>query len=301
MGEIDASMFEIVGPEYKQWVPQEKKKTLRDILKKLPWVSITILSIIVLGCIFADLICNHDPSVYYLDHLNEAPSTEFYFGTDSLGRDLYSIIWYGGRTSLLVGLIGMVLVTLIGITYGCINGLVNNTGDIAMQRTVELFHSIPAILMALLLTAVTGTQTILSISIIIAIISWFALARIVRSEVRQIRNNDYVLAAKITGSNFRHLVTVHLMPNIIPAIMFVVISSISACITMESTLSFLGLGLPLDILSWGSILSLANRALLLNTWWVIVIPGMFLVVTLCSITSIANYFRKETNKKPNRL
>jgi len=301
MGEVDESMFELVGLDYKDWTPQEKKKTLRDELKKLPWISIAILSVIILGCVFADFICTHNPSIYYLDHLNEAPSSEFFFGTDSLGRDLYSIIWYGGRTSLMVGFIGMILVTVIGITYGCINGLVNNTGDIVLQRFVELFHSIPTILLALLLTAATGTQNVLSISVIIAIISWFALARIVRSEVRQIRNNDYILAAKITGSNFWHLVTVHLLPNIIPAIMFVVISSISTCITMESTLSFLGLGLPLDILSWGSILSLANRALLLNTWWVIVIPGLFLVVTLCCITSIANYFRKETNKKPNRL
>ena len=93
----------------------------------------------------------------------------------------------------------------------------------------------------------------------------------------------------------------HLVPNIIPAIMFVVISSIASCITMESTLSFLGLGLPLDILSWGSLLSLANRALLLNTWWVIVIPGVVLVVTLTCITAIMNYFRKETNKKPSWL
>ncbi|HJJ97219.1 MAG TPA: hypothetical protein O0X38_06255, partial [Methanocorpusculum sp.] len=96
---------------------------------------------------------------------------------------------------------------------------------------------------------------------------------------------------------FWHLLSIHLVPNIIPAIMFVVISSVSACITMESTLSFLGLGLPLDVLSWGSLLSLANRALLLNTWWVIIIPGVFLVVTLSCITSIANYFRKESNKK----
>lgn len=301
MGRVDADRFAIVGPNYRQWVPTAKPRSKFSILIRYPWISIGILSVIVLGCIFADLICTHDPSMYYLDHLNEAPNAEFLFGTDSLGRDLFSAIWYGGRSSLIIGILGMAIVTVIGVTYGCVNGLVNTKGDILMQRVVELFHSIPTILLCILLMAVLGTQNVLSISFVIAVTSWFALARIVRSEVRQIRNNEYVLAAKAMGSDFWHLLRIHLVPNIIPAIMFVVISSISACITMESTLSFLGLGLPLDILSWGSLLSLANRALLLNTWWVIIIPGVFIVVTLSCITSIANYFRKESNKKPSRL
>ena len=301
MGEIDQSHFEIVGTGYNKQDEIILKKSLLPTLKKLPWLSIIVLSIIVFGCIFADHISNHDPTMYYLDHINEPPSHEFYFGTDSMGRDLYSIIWYGGRTSLIVGILGMVLVTLIGITYGSINGMANTRGDLFMQRIVEVFHSIPTLLLALLLLGIMGKQTILTLTVVIAIVSWFALARIVRSEVRQIRNNEYVLAAKAMGSDFPHLVKVHLVPNIIPAIMFVVISSISACITMEATLSFLGLGLPLDILSWGSILSLSNRTLLTNTWWVIIFPGIFLITTLTCITSIANAFRKDTNKKPNRL
>jgi peptide/nickel transport system permease protein len=301
MGEIDPSPFEIVGMGYKKQDEIVLKKSLLPALKKLPWLSIIVLSIIVSGCVFADRISNHDPTMYYLDHINEPPSQEFYFGTDSMGRDLYSIIWYGGRTSLMVGMFGMVLVTLIGITYGSINGMVNTKGDLLMQRIVEIFHCIPTLLLALLLLGIMGKQSILTITVVIAIVSWFALARIVRSEVRQIRNNEYVLAAKAMGSDFPHLVRVHLIPNIIPAIMFVVISSISGCITMEATLSFLGIGLPLDILSWGSILSLANRALLTNTWWVIIFPGIFLIATLTCISSIANAFRRDANKKPNRL
>ena len=92
-----------------------------------------------------------------------------------------------------------------------------------------------------------------------------------------------------------------LIPNVLSAVMFAVVSNISTCITMESTLSFLGLGLPVDVLSWGSMLSLANRALIMNTWWVIVIPGLFLVVTLLCMTSIGNYLRKETNRRHSNL
>ena len=93
----------------------------------------------------------------------------------------------------------------------------------------------------------------------------------------------------------------HLLPNCLPATMFAMISNVGGAIAMESTLSFLGLGLPLDQLSWGSMLSLANRALVMNTWWVIVIPGLFLVVTLLCITDIGNYIRREMNPKSGNL
>jgi peptide/nickel transport system permease protein len=103
------------------------------------------------------------------------------------------------------------------------------------------------------------------------------------------------------GAGFLYIMRKHLIPNFVSAIMFVVISSVSLSMSMESTLSFLGFGLPVDVLSWGSMLALADRALLLNTWWVIVVPGSFLVVTLLCITSIGNYFRRETNKRPSNL
>lgn len=100
MGEVNSnsSKFRIVGSEYRTWEPEVKKEPISKKLKKLPWLSIIVFGIVLFGCIFAPLIANHDPAVYYLDHLNEAPNDEFYFGTDSLGRDLYSIMWYGGRT-----------------------------------------------------------------------------------------------------------------------------------------------------------------------------------------------------------
>lgn len=301
MGEVTDSLFEIVGAEYRQYVSGNTQCSRFAVLRKIPWISIIILSIIILGCIFAPLFCTHDPSMFFLDHLNEAPSEEFLFGTDSLGRDIFSVIWFGGRTSMAIGLLGTAMITVLGIVIGCVNGIVGTRVDILMQRAIELFHSIPTILICIFLMAIVGTQNVLTMSIVIAITGWFALGRIVRSEVRQIRENEYVLAAKAMGSSFPHLVFAHLIPNIIPAIMFVVVSSISSCIAMESTLSFLGLGVPLEIMSWGSMLSLANRALLMNTWWVIVIPGLFIIVTLTCVTTIANIFRKESNKKSSRL
>ena len=233
--------------------------------KGKPIVSIIILGIIIICCIFAPFITNHDPSQYYLDALNRAPDTEYLFGTDSLGRDLFSIMFFGGRTSIMIGVLGAAIITVIGVIYGCISGISGDKVDSVMMRFVELCGSIPSILMTLILTAIFPAKDVFSMSVIVAITGWFALARIVRSEVRQIRNSEYVLYARSIGGSFLYVMRRHLIPNFLSAIMFVVVSSIGACITAESTLSFLGLGLPLDILSWGSMLSLANKALIMNT------------------------------------
>ena len=299
--ELEHTEFKIVGTDYKAEEKSVQKQRLVEKLRGKPILSILILILIIGGCLFAEKLYNHDSSDFYLQNLNEAPNAEFYFGTDSLGRDIYSMIWYGGRASILIGLLSMCIITVIGVTYGCISGMCNEKVDAVMMRFAELLNSIPSLLLVLLLVAITGEQNIVKISIVIGITSWFGLARIVRSEVRQIRSSDYVLAARCMGGNFFHVMGKHLIPNFVSTIMFVVVSSISTSMSMESTLSFLGLGLPVDVVSWGSMLSLANKALLLNTWWVIVIPGAFLIVTLICITNVANYFRKEVNRKPSHL
>lgn len=299
--ELEHTEFKIVGTDYKAEEKSVQKQRLVEKLRGKPILSILILILVIGGCLFAEKLYNHDPSDFYLQNLNEAPNAEFYFGTDSLGRDIYSMIWYGGRASILIGLLSMCIITVIGVTYGCISGMCNEKVDAVMMRFAELLNSIPSLLLVLLLVAITGEQNIVKISIVIGVTSWFGLARIVRSEVRQIRSSDYVLAARCMGGKFFHVMGKHLIPNFVSTIMFVVVSSISTSMSMESTLSFLGLGLPVEVVSWGSMLSLANKALLLNTWWVIVIPGVFLIVTLICITNVANYFRKEVNRKPSHL
>mgnify|MGYP000464758911 FL=1 len=217
------------------------------------------------------------------------------------GRDIYSLIWYGGRVSLVIGLLGAAIITVIGVTYGCISGTAGTKVDSVLMRFTEMCGSIPTLLLILILSAVLQADDVISISVIIGITGWFALARIVRSEVRQIRNSDYVMYARLCGGSFGYVMYHHLIPNFVSAIMFVVISSVSSCITMESTLSFLGLGLPADVVSWGSMLSLANKALIMNTWWVIVIPGVFLVITLMCITSMGSFVRSEVNNHYSNL
>ncbi|EQF26451.1 binding--dependent transport system inner membrane component family protein [Clostridioides difficile CD160] len=298
------SDFEIVGENY-ILVAEEKhvetKKTLLNKIKELPYISIIILSIIIIGSVFSSFIMTHEPTYMDLVSSNLAPNKTFLFGTDSMGRDIYSMIWYGGKISLFIGLFSTVISTCIGVIYGSISGSASELVDDAMMRFTEIILSIPSILIIIFVQAILGNSSPISMSIVIGITSWMNISKIVRTEVRQIRNSEYILAAKSMGGGFFYTLKQHLLPNFVASIMFMVVTNIGAAIGTESTLSFLGIGLPIEIVSWGSMLSLSEEALLSNRWWIILIPGIFLVTTLVCITNIGNYIRKNNNKKSSNL
>ncbi|HBF6302370.1 TPA: ABC transporter permease [Clostridioides difficile] len=298
------SDFEIVGENYILVAEDEHietKKTLSKKIKELPYISIIILSIIVIGSVLSSFIMTHEPTYMDLASSNLAPNKTFLFGTDSMGRDIYSMIWYGGKISLFIGLFSTVISTVIGIVYGSISGSASELVDDAMMRFTEIILSIPSILIIIFVQAILGNSNPVSMSIVIGITSWMNISKIVRTEVRQIRNSEYILAAKSMGGGFFYVLKQHLLPNFVASIMFMVVTNIGAAIGTESTLSFLGIGLPIEIVSWGSMLSLSEEALLSNRWWIILIPGIFLVTTLVCITNIGNYIRKNNNKKSSNL
>lgn len=299
--EKNTDRFTVVGPGCQICEIPKRKLPVREKLKGKPVFSVIILSLIILGCVFAPVFANHDPTKFYLNWRNTAPNSEFYFGTDSLGRDLYSIMFYGGRTSLTIGILGAAIITVIGTIYGCVSGMVSEQADAVLMRIAETCGCIPTILLVLIFSEIFEAKNTVTLSFVIGITGWFGMARIVRGEVRKIRNFEYVLYARYTGGKFLYIMWRHLIPNFLSAIMFVIVSNISTCITTESMLSFLGLGLPVDKLSWGSMLSLANRALIMNTWWVIIIPGLFLVITLICITNVGHYLRKQANRRSGNL
>lgn len=289
--------FEIVGiRETVQTVPQIKKKR-----KEIPFLSIILLSIIVLGCLFCNLIMTKDPTYLDLKNYSMAPNREFWFGTDTMGRDIFSMIWYGGRISLLVGFFTTFLSTLIAIVFGSISGCAPKWLDDGLMRLTEILLSVPNLLLVILIQAIPGTPNVWSISFVIGVTSWTSIAKIVRTEVRQIRNSDYVIASKCMGGSFWHILWEHLTPNFMSSIMFMVVMNIRSAIVAESTLSFMGIGLPIEKISWGSMLSLADKAMMSKSWWMILIPGLFLVTTLMCIINIGNYLRKQSNQKESNL
>ena len=216
-------------------------------------------------------------------------------------EDIFSMIWYGGRQSLFIGIAATVISTGIAIVFGTVSGMAPDWLDMLLMRATEILLSIPNLLTVIFLQAILGKANVFSLSFVIGITSWMSIAKIIRTEVRQLRNNEYVIAARCMGGGFFYILYKHLAPNFLSSIMFMVVMNIRSAIVEESTLSFIGIGLPLEVISWGSMLSLSEKALLTGAWWIILIPGVFLVVTLLCITSIGDCIRKKLNKQESNL
>ncbi len=289
----EQELFTVVGIREQEHPKPEKRKTRPGV----PVLSLIILGLIVLGCVFAELIMTKNPTYLDLMNCSKAPDREFLFGTDTLGRDIFSCIWYGGRISLFIGFFATAISAAIAVIYGSLSGIAPDWLDTVLMRITEIILSVPTLLIILFIQAVLGPPNILSISIVIGITSWCPIAKVVRTEVRQIRNSEYVIASKCMGGSFFHILWKHLAPNFVSSIMFMVVMNIRNAISSESTLSFMGMGLPLEIISWGSMLSLAEKALMTKSWWIILIPGVFLVAVLLSMTELGNWLRKNVNRK----
>ena len=268
---------------------------------KIPLLALFVLLFIVLGCVLAPLIATKDPNYLDMANYNHPPDGEFIFGTDNMGRDIFSCIWYGGRISIFIGISSTLISTIFAAIYGAISALSAHWLDKLMMRLLEILLSIPNLLLVIILLAILGKPDVFRISLVIGVTSWFAIAKVVRTEVKQLAGSDFVTAARIMGGDFFYILRRHLMPNIMAAIMFMVVMNVRAAIVYESTLSFMGLGLPLAIISWGSMLSLAEKALLTEAWWIVFLPGTFLVALLLALTAIGNYLQREGNKRESNL
>ena len=290
-------LFTLVGIREEAPKPAPKMSRMKDF----PWISVILLGAIVLCCMFAEVLMTKDPAYLNLENFNVAPNSEFLFGTDTLGRDIFSGIWYGGRISITIGFLATLISTFIAVVYGSVSGIAPTWLDTLMMRFTEIFLSVPGLLLVLFLQAILGEANVITLAIVIGVTSWASIAKIIRTEVRQIRNSEYVVASRCMGGKFFHILRKHLAPNFIASIMFMVVMNVRGAIGSESTLSFMGMGLPMEVISWGSMLSLSEKALLSGSWWIILIPGAFLVTLLMCLTNIGNYLRKSANRKERNL
>ncbi len=293
----EKELFTVVGIRPVKETPKAKKRGRKDV----PYISLVLMGLIVLGCLFAEVLMTKDPTYLDIANYTHAPDREFLFGTDTLGRDIFSCIWYGGRISLFIGFLATAISTFIAVVYGSLSGIAPEWLDNLMMRLTEIFLSVPTLLIILFVQAILGQPNVVSLSIVIGITSWCSIAKVIRTEVRQIRSSEYVIASRCMGGGFFHILGKHLAPNFVSSIMFMVVMNIRGAIGSESTLSFMGMGLPLEIISWGSMLSLSEKALMTKAWWIILIPGAFLITVLMCMTNIGNWLRKSVNQKERNL
>jgi peptide/nickel transport system permease protein len=226
------------------------------------------------------------------------PSPAHLMGTDELGRDVFSRMLTGGRVSLTVGIIAVLIASIIGIALGAIAGFFGGVVDNIIMRTVDIVLTIPTLFLILMLIVFLG-PSLLNIMIIIGLTSWTDIARIIRAEVMSIKKTAYVDAAKLMGLRKRDIILRHILPNAMAPIFVYMTFGISGAILTESGLSFLGLGVQPPMPSWGNILT-AGKDYINSAWWMIAFPGMAIFLSVFGYNILGEGLRDYLNPKLKR-
>lgn len=251
--------------------------------------GLMILTILTLAAIIIPFATGY---TYYETHLalkNKAPCKEFWFGTDELGRDLFTRIWWGARISLFVGITAALIDMVVGVFYGAFAGLSGGKTEEVMMRLSDILYSLPQLLIVILLMVIMqpGVTTII---IALTITGWINMARIVRGQILQIKQNDYVVAARMLGASQWRILFRHLIPNAIGSIITTMTLTIPAAIFTEAFLSFLGLGAQAPIASWGTMASDGLSALRYYPWRLF-FPATFISVTMLAFNLVGDGIR----------
>ncbi len=253
------------------------------------------LLLIVLSAIFADLITPYDPNKQDLANLLASPTLKHPLGTDSLGRDVLSRVIFGSRISLLVGVSSVAVAMVIGVFLGIASAMIGGRIGEAIMRVSDLSLTLPGILIALAVAATVG-PSLTNVILIIALLYWAQFARMVRGEALSIRERDYVQAAIAIGCSPSRILWRHILPNLVNTIIVLATLEIAAAVLLESTLSFLGVGVPPPTPTWGSMVS-EGRAYVELGWWVITFPGLAIMLTVLAVNLLGDVLRDRLDPK----
>jgi oligopeptide transport system permease protein len=231
-------------------------------------------------------------NTYYTTHLslkNLPPSSEHWFGTDELGRDIFIRIWWGARISLFVGIAAACIDMVIGVVWGTVAAMRGGAIDEVMMRFADILYTLPNLLIVILLMVVMGPG-LFTIIIALTLTGWITMARIVRSQVVSVKESDYVLAAKLLGASRTRIVRRYLIPNTIGSIITTMTLTIPTAIFSEAFLSFLGLGIQAPLASWGT---MANDGLAALRYypWRLFFPAAFISTTMLALNLLGDGLR----------
>lgn len=254
-----------------------------------------VLALVVLVALTAPLIAPHDPyNGNVLDNLMPPMSQsmdgrDYFLGTDASGRDVLSVILYGTRISLAVGIFTVLISGILGAGLGVVAGYYQGAVDEVIMRLVDVQLAFPFILLALIIMFVLGPGLVNVIAVLI-ITTWPLYARVVRAEALRLRRSEYVLAARTMGASNARIIMRHMIPNALTPLIVVASAAVPQMIIFEAALSFLGVGLPPSTPSWGGMLA-AGRNYLAEAWWVATFPGLAIMLTVLSINILGDWLR----------
>lgn len=266
------------------------RNMIREFAKnRIALAGLIFIAATIAFAVFAPAIAPYSPERIDSGNVLAAPSSAHIFGTDTLGRDIFSRIVYGSRISLLIGFVAVGIAVLTGIFFGSIAGYYGGWVDSAMMRFVDIMLCFPVFFLILSVIAVLD-PSIYTIMAVIGLTGWMSVARLIRSEILTLREREYVLAARVMGAGDIWIITRHLIPNAIGPVLVSATLGVGGAILVESALSFLGLGVQPPTPSWGNIL-MDGKSTLGVAWWLTVFPGVFITLTVLSYNIVGERLR----------
>ena len=271
-------------------------RALRKMMSnKLALAGLIFVTIIILASICAPLICRYNPLMIDLKHIIEAPSSEHILGTDKVGRDIFARIVYGGRVSILVGLGSALGAAIIGVFVGAYTGYRGGWLDGLILRLSEIVMAFPQIILVLLLVAIAG-QGLMNLIIIFTFTGWGGIYRMTRAQMLSLREEEYVQALRAFGLNTFSICYKHILPNALGPIVVNITLSTAMFILQEAALSFLGLGVPLNIATWGNIVNVAQDLRILKSYWWLWVPAAIVIsLFVLAVNFIGDGLRDSTD------
>ncbi|MBW7995747.1 MAG: ABC transporter permease [Candidatus Glassbacteria bacterium] len=253
-------------------------------------IGLALIITLILGALGADLFSPYDPYSVDMDAVMTPPSAAHPFGTDSLGRDLLSRVLHGGRISLAIGVLAVLISGLVGTTVGAVAGFAGGWLDEVLMRITDIVLAFPTALLALAVMAVFEDPTIGKIFIVLGLVGWANIARLVRAEVMAVKERDYVTAARSVGVGPLGVVLRHVLPNTLGTLLVALTLGVASNILTEAWLSFLGLGAQPPLPSWGAMIT-EGQFFLTTRPWVCIFPGMAILLTVLGFNMLGDGLR----------
>jgi peptide/nickel transport system permease protein len=289
-------------PQSLDWPASPAVEQAAPRVKRYPLVSIAVLVLLlVIPALFAPFIAPYSPVKGSLSKRLQPPawsqggSMEHPLGTDKMGRDILSRIIYGSRISLVVSMLAILVAGSVGTLMGLLAGYFGGKLDMAIMRLVDMSLAVPTILLALVLVAIVGPSfgTVITV---ISVILWARYARQVRGEVLTIKAHDFIARARVAGASHVRIMVRYIFPNVVNSLIVLATLQVGAVILLESTLSFLGVGIPRPTPAWG-IMVADGRELIVMAWWVSMFPGLAIMLTVLSLNLLGDWLRDHLDPK----
>lgn len=272
-----------------------KNRYLRIFSKNIIlFLGVFIVLFFVFLAVFAPFLTDYEPDAINMTEIFLPPSEKHLFGTDELGRDVYTRVIYGSRISLFVGLVAVGISVIIGVILGLISGYYGGKIDSIIMRFTDVMLCFPSFFLILAVIAFLN-PSIINVMVIIGITGWMGVARLVRAETMSVKEREYIVAARLSGIRDSKMLFKHIMPNVLSPVFVTATLGMAGAILTESSLSFLGLGVQPPIPSWGNILT-AGKDNIMFAWWLSFFPGFAILLTALGYNMLGEGLRDYLDK-----